>query len=128
MSRTPIGETVTLHVPFRLVKRGGRKELHLPDGAAHSQRTDSTLIKALARAFRWKQMLESGDFATIADLARHEGIAPSYLNRILRLTFLAPDIIEAILEGHTMSITAEELRTGIDDDWDVQRRTMVRSQ
>jgi hypothetical protein len=128
MSRTPIGETVTLHVPFRLVKRGGRKELHLPDGAAHSQRTDSTLIKALARAFRWKQMLESGDFATIADLARHEGIAPSYLNRILRLTFLAPDIIEAILEGHTMSITAEELRTGIDDDWDVQRRTMGRSQ
>jgi hypothetical protein len=128
MSRTPIGETVTLHVPFRLVKRGGRKELHLPDGAAHSQRTDSTLIKALARAFRWKQMLESGDFVTIADLARHEGIAPSYLTRILRLTFLAPDIIEVILEGHATSITAEELRTGIDDDWDVQRRTMGRSQ
>jgi hypothetical protein len=129
MSRaTPIAETVTLHVPFRMVKRGGRKELHLPDGAALPQRTDSTLIKALARAFRWKQMLESGNFATIADLARHEGIAPSYLTRILRLTFLAPDIIEAILEGHTMSITAEELRARIDDDWDVQRRTMARSQ
>ncbi|MEP9390555.1 hypothetical protein [Mesorhizobium sp. KR9-304] len=129
MSRaTPIAETVTLHVPFRLMKRGGRKEMHVPDGAARSQRTDSTLIKALARAYRWKQMLESGDFATIADLARHEGIAPSYLTRILRLTFLAPDIIEAVLEAHTMSITAEELRTGIDDDWDVQRRTMGRSQ
>jgi hypothetical protein len=128
MSRTPIGETVTLHVPFRMVKRGGRKELHLPDGATLPQRTDSTLIKALARAFRWKQMLESGDFVTIADLARHEGIAPSYLTRILRLTFLAPDIIEVILEGHATSITAEELRTGIDDDWDVQRRTMGRSQ
>ena len=126
---TPISETVTLHVPFRLVKRGGRKEMQMPDDAARSERTDSTLIKALARAFRWKQKLESGEFATITDLAEREGIAPSYLTRILRLTFLAPDIIEAIVHGRqAMSITAETLRTGIDDDWDVQRRTMVRDQ
>jgi hypothetical protein len=129
MTRTKsIPRTIILQIPFRLVKRGGRKELHLPDGAAHPQRTDSTLIKALARAFRWKRVLESGDFATTTDLARHEGIAPSYLTRILRLTFLAPDIIEAILEGQAMSMTAEVLRTGIDDDWDAQRRTAVRSQ
>ena len=53
----PIPETVTLHVPFRIVKRGGRKEMQLPDGAARLRRTDSTLVKALARAFRWKRML-----------------------------------------------------------------------
>ena len=96
---TPITEIVTLHVPFRFVKRGGRKEMQLPDGAALPRRTDSTLVKALARAFRWKRMLESGEFATIADLAAQEGIAQSYLTRILRLTLLAPDIVEAILDG-----------------------------
>ncbi|MBX3496888.1 MAG: hypothetical protein ACOY4T_00560 [Pseudomonadota bacterium] len=96
---TPIPETVTLHVPFRIVKRGGKKEMQLPEGATQSQRTDSTLVKALARAFRWKRMLESGEYATIAELAEREGIAPSYMTRVLRLTLLAPDIIDAILDG-----------------------------
>jgi hypothetical protein len=95
----PAPETVLLHVPFRIVKRGGRKEMQTPDGAAQPRRTDSTLVKALARAFRWKRMLESGAFATIAELAEREGIAPSYMTRVLRLTLLAPDIVEAILDG-----------------------------
>lgn len=94
-----IAETVTLHVPFRLVKRGGRKEMQPPVGAAKSSGTDNTLAKALARAFRWKRMLESGEFATIAELAQREGIASSYMTRVLRLTLLAPDIVEAILDG-----------------------------
>lgn len=96
---TPIPETVTLHVPFRIVKRGGRKEMQLPDGAIQSRRTDSTLVKALARAFRWKQMLESGEFATISELAEREGMTPSFLTRILRLTLLAPEIVTAVLDG-----------------------------
>ena len=104
MSRgVPISETVTLQVPFRVVKRGGRKAMVLPsntpDGATQPRRTDSTLVKALARGFRWKRMLETGDFATIAELAEREGIAPSYMTRVLRLTMLAPDIVEAILDG-----------------------------
>ncbi|MBJ3778828.1 hypothetical protein [Acuticoccus mangrovi] len=96
---TPIPDTVTVRVPFRVVKRGGRKEIRLPDGATHSRRTDSTLVKALARAFRWKRMMESGEFATISELAEREGIAPSYMTRVLRLTLLAPDIVEAMLDG-----------------------------
>ncbi|MCE6949635.1 hypothetical protein LAZ29_01615 [Cereibacter sphaeroides] len=100
MSRAaPTPATVTVHVPFRLVKRGGRKEMQLPEGASQTRRTDSALVKALARAFRWKRMLDSGEFATIADLAEREGIAPSYMTRILRLTLLGPDIVEAILDG-----------------------------
>jgi len=95
----PRPDTVTLRVPFRVVKRGGKKEMQLPEGATQSQRTDSTLVKALARAFRWKRMLESGEYATIAELAEREGIAPSYMTRVLRLTLLAPDIIDAILDG-----------------------------
>ena len=94
-----ISETVTLHIPFRVVKRGGRKEMQLPDSAAQPRRTDNTLVKALARAFRWKRMLESGEFSTIAELAEREGIATSYMTRILRLTQLEPGIIEVVLDG-----------------------------
>ncbi|MEO9298776.1 hypothetical protein [Devosia alba] len=95
----PIPETMTLHVPFRIVKRGGRKEMQLPHGVRPDRRTDNTLVKALARAFRWKRMLETGEFTTIAELAAREGIAPTYMSRVLRLTLLAPDIVEAILDG-----------------------------
>lgn len=95
----PPPETVTIHVPFRVVKRGGRKEMQMPKGATQSRRTDSALIKALARAFRWKRMLESGEFVTLSELAEREGIAPSYMTRVLRLTLLAPEIVEAILDG-----------------------------
>jgi hypothetical protein len=94
---TLIPETVILHVPFRLVKCGGRKEMQLPEGAGQPRRKDSTLVKALARAFRWKRMLESGEFLSAAELAEREGITPSYVTRVLRLTLLAPDLVEAIL-------------------------------
>lgn len=97
----PAPETVTLHVPFHFAKRGGRKEIQLPLGAPAQRKVDNTIVKALGRAFRWKRMLESGDFATINELADREGIAPSYMTRVLRLTLLAPDIIEAILDGRT---------------------------
>lgn len=95
----PVPDSVTLRVSFRIVKRGGRKEMQLPAGAPQRRDTDNTMIKALARAFRWKRMLESGDFATIAELAERESIAPSYMTRVLRLTLLAPDIVEAVLDG-----------------------------
>jgi len=96
---TPVPNVITIQVPFRVVKRGGRKEMRLPDGAAQPSRTDNTLVKALARAFRWKRMLESEEFTTIAELAERERIAPSYMTRVLRLTLLAPDVVEAILDG-----------------------------
>lgn len=94
-----VPETVTVHIPFRLVKRGGRKEMQTPDGASSQRKMDNTLFKALARAFRWKRMLESGDFTTMSELAEHEGIAPSYMTRVLRLTLLAPDLVEMVVNG-----------------------------
>ena len=128
---TPIPETVTLHVPFRVVKRGGRKEMQMPKGATQQRRADNTLVKALARAFRWKRMLESGKFDTIGDLARREDIAQSYVARLLQLTYLAPDIVDAILDGRKdRTLTAELTRQSLSADWEVQRKTfsMVGSQ
>jgi len=119
---TPAPETVTLHVPFRVVKRGGRKEMQLPEGAAQPRRTDSTLVKALARAFRWKRMLESGEFSTIAELAKRERIASSYMTRVLRLTLLAPDVVEPILNGKQgPEVTLGRLLDGFPVEWEVQR-------
>ena len=97
-------DVVTVYVPFRFVKRGGRKEMLLPQGMSPRQtKQDNTMVKALARAFRWRKMLESGEFATIGDLAAYEKIAPSYMTRVLRLTLLAPEIVEAILAGRQNS-------------------------
>ena len=66
-------EVLTVLVPFTFRKRGGRKIMAIPVGVNPERpRGDSTLVKALARAFRWKKMLESGEFATVADLAAKE--------------------------------------------------------
>ncbi|MFO1158487.1 MAG: hypothetical protein U1E60_06585 [Reyranellaceae bacterium] len=93
---------VTLKIPFTVRKRGGRKLVLAPDGAPvppAAAHVDSTLIKAIARAFRWQRMLETGQYATIREIARAEKINPSYVSRVLRLTLLAPATSEAILDG-----------------------------
>ncbi len=119
-------DTITLRVPFRVVKRGGRKEVQLPPGAPVQRKTDNTLIKALARAFRWKKMLESGEFTTINELAEHEGIAPSYMTRVMRLTLLAPDIVEAILDGRQVpGINMSRLLDPFPLEW-VEQRKQIR--
>ena len=96
-------QTVTVTVPFAIRKRGGRTLVITPDGVtsapAPRTRIDSTLLKALARGFRWRKLLETGHFATIQEIAEAENITPSYISRVLRLTLLAPEIVEAILAG-----------------------------
>jgi hypothetical protein len=93
----------TVTVPFVIRKRGGRKLVITPDGSAASpaprERVDSALLKALARGFRWRKLLESGDFSTIEEIAEAENINSSYVSRVLRMTLLAPEIVEAILAG-----------------------------
>ena len=119
-------DTITVHVPFRLVKRGGRKEMQLPESAAQTRRTDTSLVKALARASRWKRLLETGEFATIAELAAREGIAPSYMTRVLRLTLLAPDTVEAILDGKQgPEVTLARLLETLPVEWKGQHGILI---
>lgn len=96
-------QTTTVVVPFTIRKRGGRKLILTPDGSIAQPtlraRPDSALLKALARGFRWKKMLQEGDFQTLEEIADTENINPSYVSRLLRMTLLAPDIVEAILAG-----------------------------
>jgi hypothetical protein len=100
--------------------------MQLPNGAAQPSRMDNTLVKALARAFRWKRMLGSGEFATISELAECEGIAPSYMTRILRLTLLAPDIVEVILDGRQgPEVTLARVLEPFPSEWPEQRRVLA---
>jgi hypothetical protein len=95
--------TLTVAVPLTIRKRGGRKLVLSPAGeeitAPARPRIDNTLVKALARAFRWRKLLETGAYATVAEMADAEGINRSYVSRVLRLTLLAPEIVEGVLEG-----------------------------
>jgi ParB-like chromosome segregation protein Spo0J len=69
--------------------------------------------KALSRAFRWRKMLDARVHATLEDLARAKGVAPSYGSRVLRLTLLAPEIVEAILRGAAVGGHAAGGVTGV---------------
>ncbi|MFN4204812.1 MAG: hypothetical protein ACK4HG_00360 [Agrobacterium albertimagni] len=98
----PDSDVVTIKVSFPVRKRGGRKLVLAPDGVPMlpvAPHIDSTLVKAIARAFRWQKMLETGQYATIKEIAKAEKINPSYVSRVLRLTLLAPATVEAILDG-----------------------------
>ena len=92
-------QTLTVVVPLSVKPRGGRKALVTPGVLALERRQDITLIKAVARAFRWRKMLETGRFASLTELAAAEKINASYVSRVLRLTLLPPAIVEAILQG-----------------------------
>ena len=97
-----VPDVVRVKVPFAIRKRGGRKLVLVPggnDAVPDRPRVDNAMIKALARAFRWRKLLETGVYGTIEELAAAEKINSSYVSRILRLTLLAPDIVETILEG-----------------------------
>jgi hypothetical protein len=114
-------DTISIRIPFRFAKRGGRKEMELPEGAPRQHPPDNTLVKALARAFRRKRMLESGEFASIAELPERERIAPSYIARVLRLTLLAPEVVERILAGHRFEETGlAQLLESFPEEWCLQ--------
>jgi hypothetical protein len=119
MSHAP--QTLTVVIPLRVKPRGGRKAMVTPGVLALERRQDITLIKAVARAFRWRRMLESGRFATINELAAAKKINSSYVSRVLRLTLLAPDIVEAILDGRQPEgMTLPRLMKGVEVEWQRQ--------
>ena len=92
--------------------------------ALHGQQ-DITLIKAVARAFRWRRMLETGRYSTIDEIAAAEKINDSYVSRVLRLTLLAPDIVEAILDGRQPEgMTLPGLLKGVPVEWATQGAAM----
>ena len=118
--------TLTIRVPLTLRRYGGRKLVIVPEGQGVPVRAkptpDDTLLKALARAHRWKRMLESGQVASLNELSEAEKINPSYLTRIYRLTLLAPDIVETILDGRQpRTLQLADLMDDMPVEWHRQR-------
>lgn len=121
------GRTITVRVPISIRKRGGRKVVLAPDGfeqdssTLRCQHVVNAMVKALARAFRWREMLEVGRYATVAEIAEGEQINESYVCRLLRLTLLAPEIVEAIIEGKQSSaMTLATVMRGMPIVWNEQ--------
>lgn len=124
MTKGGPSKSVTVHVPMKFSTRGGRKAIiteAVPASPAPS-RTEEALLKALAKAFRWRQQIEAGEFASISELAKSNGINESYACRILRLTLLAPDIVSTALDGRDSSLTLKALTRPLENDWTAQRR------
>lgn len=126
---TDDGRTLTVRVPLTVRKRGGRKQVVMPDGACWGQprpRIDNTMVKAIARAHRWKRLMEIGRFASVTELAEAEKINQSYLCRVLRLTLLAPDIVEAILDGRQPAgLQMDALLRPFPSEWMAQRQHIL---
>jgi len=124
------GSTIIVRIPMIWKRLGGRKAIIAPDGsdawAPAKPRPDETLIRALARAHRWKGMLEDTAYRSAAEIAEAEKLTRSFVNRLLRLTLLAPDIVEAILDGRQpKGMQLEELTGSMPSGWDEQRRRVL---
>ncbi len=123
---SPDGKTLTVSIPFKMQRRGGRKLIVTPDGGAPwstaPPRPDDTLVRALARAHRWQRMLDRGDYGTIRDIEKAEGVTNSYVSRVLKLNLLAPDIVEAILDGgQSRTLQLERIAYALPTVWAKQR-------
>src|SRR5512147_1784961 len=124
------GSSITVRIPMTFKRCGGRKVIIAPDGGdawvPAKPRPDETLIRALARAHRWKWLLEEGKFRSAAEVAETEKVTRSFVNRLLRLTLLAPEIVEAILEGRQPKAMQLEGLTGtIPSSWEEQRKALL---
>ncbi len=130
MSDVP--QPITVRVPFTIRKRGGRKLVIAPSGneigAAVRYRVDNAMVKALARGFRWRKLLETGVHRTVEEIAAAEKINSSYVGRLLRMTLLAPEIVEAILDGRQPSnMTLAMLMEPFAVDWRGQEISFYRA-
>jgi hypothetical protein len=123
---------LTLSVPIQIKRRGGRKVVRLPDGNTLKPRPindkPTPIQMALARGHRWLAMLESGEAESLTEVAEREGMDRAYVSRMVNLTTLAPDIIEAILDGQQpRHLNLQTLRGRHDQmprDWQEQRQAL----
>ena len=118
------------HIPMTFRPRGGKTVIVLPDGSRGVVRReatiDNTMIKVIARGFRWQRLLYDETYATIEDLAAAEKINPSYVSRILRLAYLSPKVVQAILDGsHPAWLTMRDLLDPFPMDWREQEQKLL---
>jgi hypothetical protein len=124
------GQCITIHIPVTFRQRAGRKQIVSPSSTSPwspAPRVDTALLKAIVRAHRWREMLESGEYGSAAELAKAEKVNDSYLSRILRLTLLAPEIVEAIVSGQQpRTLQVDDLLKPLPAEWQQQKPILRR--
>ncbi|SUS05697.1 Elements of external origin [uncultured Defluviicoccus sp.] len=125
------GSTINVHIPMAWKRHGGRKVIIAPDGGdawvPARPRPDEALIRVVVRAHRWRRLLDEGKYRSAGELAEAEGVTRSFVTRLLRLTLLAPDIVEAILDGRqSKGMQLEDLSKTMPSGWEEQRRLVVK--
>jgi hypothetical protein len=121
------GSTLVVRIPMRFQRRSGRKRIVAPDGSeivpTSKPQPDGTLVKALARAWRWQRMLDEGVYGSVSEIGDAENISKGYVSRILRLALRAPNVVEEILAGTAdQGLMLERLEQSLPANWQVQRQ------
>ena len=121
------GKILTVRIPMKFRKRGGRKLLIAAPGASSwvppKTNKDDNLIRAIAKAHHWRGLLDSGRVGSMQEIADKEKIRASYVGRMLDLTLLAPDIVVSILNGkQPKGLTLREFRSDMPLEWGEQKR------
>ena len=119
------GKTLTVFVPMKFTRRGARKRIVAPDGTALAPVTkpqpNGKLMTALVRAWRWQKLIEARKYASVREAARAEGVAKTYAAKISKMVLLAPDIVEAIVEGRADDrVMLNVLEGTLPVDWEEQ--------
>jgi hypothetical protein len=118
------GTTLVIRIPMRFQRRAGRKRIVAPDGSAMptlKPQPNGTIVKALARAWRWQKQLDEGIYSSVSEIGDAENISKSYVSRILRLALLAPDTIEMTIEARSdQALMLEQLERPLPVSWEEQ--------
>lgn len=119
------GDQIIVTIPVKFFRRNGRQMVKSQAGGDGSRETrtgiNTELATAIAKAYRWQDQLESGEYATLEDLATANGVDRTYIGRLLKLTSLSPDLVDEILEGNEPSgVSLRQLRKGIPTIWNEQ--------
>ena len=117
---------LTTEIPMTFRRRAGKAVIVLPNGERAIERRealiDNTMVKLIARGHRWHRKLFDGTHASIEDLAKSETISPSFVSRTLRLAYLSPALVEAILDGsYPAHLTMKDLMEPFPMEWELQR-------
>jgi hypothetical protein len=120
----------TTEIPMTFRRRGGKAVIVMPDGSRAIERRealiDNAMVKLLARGHRWHRKLFDGTHASIEDMAKSENISPSFVSRILRLAYLSPTVIEAILDGkYPAQLTMKDLMEPSPMEWSMQEKIFL---
>jgi site-specific DNA recombinase len=124
---TASGPIITRFIPMQMKRRGVELRLVIEGHDTGGLKSDPALLKAVARAHRWFDDLACGRAASLTEIAARAGVTGRYVSRLLRLAFLAPAIVEAILEGRQPAdLTAQMLlkRSALPRDWAAQKRVL----